>query len=50
MDAAWEAVEEGPHGVYHTPEGENDEAAHGHNAVQFGSGVVLLDHGQEQDA
>ena len=50
MNAAREAAEEGAHGVDHAPEGEDDEPTHGHDAVQLRAGVVLLDHGQEQDA
>lgn len=50
MNAAGEAVEDATHGVDYAPEREDDEAAHGHDAVEFGARVVGLQHGQVEDA
>ena len=48
MDPAWQTVEDGTHGVDHAPEWENDESAHCDDAIDFRSGVIVPDHGEEK--
>ena len=50
VDATRQTVKYGAHGVDHAPQGEDYKATHGHDAVQLGASVIVLQHTQIENS